>query len=267
MEDTLRILVGLGLTLLLVMLRVEANAFGAAEYDEPIAGVRRSVLRRVAWYVIGIGGVVAIFVIAPNGGFAPSVGLDLRLTVGDRIGILLGLALGIGGVALAVGVAFMRYRRIRLPDVSAYPGAITNEIATAFIDEAVFRGALLGYLLWIGVPVNLAILAQAIAYTLSTRLGAPGRDRYMFLLSLVIGLVGGWATIWTDGIGAAFLGHAITRVAIFLSTGHAGQLAPRGTEPEEVDRRRRTPEGWRVVDRGTRDPLLREPARGSGQDR
>ena len=37
MEDQLRILVGLGLTLLLVMLRVEANLFGTAEYDEPIA--------------------------------------------------------------------------------------------------------------------------------------------------------------------------------------------------------------------------------------
>jgi hypothetical protein len=89
----------------------------------------------------------------------------------------------------------------------------------------------------------------------------------MFLLSLVIGLVGGWATLLTGGIGAAFLGHAITRVAIFLSTGHAGQLAPRGTEPEEVDRRRRTPEGWRVVERGTRDPQLREPVRESGRDR
>ena len=261
MEDTLRTLIGLGLALLLVMLRVEASAFGAAEYDEPIRGVRQSVLRRVAWYVLGIGGVVAILFIHPNAGY------DLRLTVGDRIGILLGLALGVGGVALAVGVAYMRYRRIRLPDVSAYPEALTNEIVTAFIDEATFRGALLGYLLWIGVPVNLAIVTQAIVYTLATRLGAPGRDRYMFLLSLVIGLVGGLATFWTGGIGAAFLGHAITRVAIFLSTGHAGQLAPRGTEPEEVDRRRRAPDGWRVVDRGTRDPLLREPARESGRDR
>ncbi|HKB29030.1 MAG TPA: CPBP family intramembrane glutamic endopeptidase, partial [Candidatus Limnocylindrales bacterium] len=203
----------------------------------------------------------AILFIHPNAGF------DLRLTVGDRIGILLGLALGIGGVALAVGVAYGRYRRIRLPDVSAYPEALTNEIVTAFIDEATFRGALFGYLLWIGVPVNLAIATQAIVYTLATRLGAPGRDRYMFVLSLVIGLVGGWATLWTGGIGAAFLGHAITRVAIFLSTGHAGQLAPRGTEPEEVDRRRRAPDGWRVVDRGTRDPLLREPVRGPGRDR
>ena len=252
MEETLRLLVGLGLTLLLVMLRIEANLFGTAEYDEPVGGRRRPVLRRVAWYVLGIGGVVALLFVHPN------AGVDLRLTVGSRIAILLGLALGLGGVALAIGVAWMRYRRIRLPDVMAYPGALTNEVLTAFIDEATFRGALLGYLLWLGTPLNLAILAQAITYTLATRLGAPGRDRYMFVLSLIIGLVGGWVTILTEGIGAAFLGHAITRVAIFLSTGHAGQLAPRGTEPEEVERRRAAPLGWRAVERGTRDASLRE---------
>lgn len=246
MEDQLRILVGLGLTLLLVMLRVEANLFGAAEYDEPVDGRSRPLLRRLAWYAIGIIGVAALVVIHPT------AEIDLRLTVGSRLSILLGLALGLGGVALAIAVAYLRYRRIRLPAVGAYPGALVNEIVTAFLDEATFRGALLGYLLWIDTPINLAIIAQAIAYTLATRLGAPGRDRSMFLLSLLIGLVGGEFTVITGGIGASFLGHAITRVAIFFSTGHAGQLAPRGTEPEEVERRRQAPIGWRSVERGDR---------------
>jgi CAAX prenyl protease-like protein len=246
MEDQLRILVGLGLTLLLVMLRVEANLFGAAEYDEPVDGRSRPLLRRLAWYAIGLVGVAALVVIHPT------AEIDLRLTVGSRLSILLGLALGLAGVALAVGVAWLRYRRIRLPAVGAYPGALVNEIVTAFLDEATFRGALLGYLLWIGTPINLAIIAQALAYTLATRLGAPGRDRSMFLLSLLIGLVGGEFTVITGGIGASFLGHAITRVAIFFSTGHAGQLAPRGTEPEEVERRRQAPIGWRSVERGDR---------------
>jgi Type II CAAX prenyl endopeptidase Rce1-like len=253
METTLRILVGLGLTLLLVMLRVEADQFGAAEYDEPVRGQRRSLFRRLGWYVLGVGGIAVLFVVHP------SPELDLRLTFGDRFGIVLGLALGLGGVAQAVALAMYHYHHLRLPDVGSYPQALTNEILTAFIDEATFRGALFAYLLWIGTPLNLAILAQAFTYSLATRLGAPGRDRYMFLLSLVIGLLGGWATDLTGGIGAAFLGHAITRVAVFLTTGHAGQLAPRGTEPEEVERRRRTPEGWRVVDR--------EAAEETGRDR
>ena len=71
----------------------------------------------------------------------------------------------------------------------------------------------------------------------------------MFVLSLAVGLVTGWATVATSGIGAAFLGHAITRVAVFLVTGHAGQPAPHGREVEDVEKRRRAPEGWRPVER------------------
>ena len=239
----LRILVALGLTLLLVMLRVEAERFGAAEYDEPVRGHRPSVIRRLAWYVIGVAGVLGLLLVHP----APE--LDLHLTVGDRSGILLAFLIAGLGVGQAVALAYLHYRRLRFPDVAAYPGALANEILTAFIDEAVFRGAVLGYFLFVGADPNLAILGQTVVYALSTRLGAPGRDRYMLLLAILIGLVGGWATLQTGGIGAAFLGHAVTRVAVFLTTGHAGQPPARGTEEEDVEKRRRTPDGWRAVDR------------------
>ena len=248
MENDLRILVGLALTLLLVMLRLEAQRFGAAEYDEPVRGHRQSVLRRLAWYILGVGGVLALLLAHPS----PEVSLHLQ--VGDRSGILIAFVLGGIGVGQAVGIAWYHYRRLRFPDIGAYPSALANEILTAFIDEAVFRGAVLGYFLWAGADTNLAILGQAIMYVLATRLGAPGRDRYMFVLSMLIGLIGGWATLLTGGIGASFLGHAITRVAVFLTTGHAGQPPARGTEVEDVERRRRTPDGWRSVDRsGARD--------------
>lgn len=248
MEETLRVLVGLGLTLLLVMLRLEAERFNAAEYDEPVRGRRPSLLRRLAWYILGVGGVLALLFVHPS----PET--DLNLQAGDRSGILLALVIGGIGVGQAVALALLHYRRLRFPNVSAYPGALVNEILTAFIDEAVFRGAVLGYLLLVTDNTNLAILGQAVIYALATRLGAPGRDKYMLVLALLIGLIGGWATLVTGGIGAAFLGHAITRVAVFLTTGHAGQPPARGTEPEDVEKRRRTPDGWRAVDRtGLRD--------------
>jgi hypothetical protein len=242
--DDLRVLVGFGLTLLLVLLRVEAQHFGAAEFDEPVRGRRPSALRRLAWYLLGVGGVLALLLAHPSPEFS------LHLTGGDRSGILLAVLFGGLGVGQAIGIAWLHYRRLRLPDVASYPGGLANEILTAFIDEAVFRGAVLGYFLWAGADTNLAILGQAVMYVLATRSGAPGRDPYMFLLSAVIGLVGGWATLVTGGIGASFLGHAITRVAVFLTTGHAGQPPQRGTEVEEVEWRRRAPEGWHLVDRG-----------------
>ena len=256
MEEGLRVLVGLGLTLLLVMLRLEAERFHAAEYDEPVRGRKPSLLRRLAWYVLGVAGVLALLLVHP------AAKQDLFLQAGDRSGILLALALGGLGVGQSVALALLHYRRLRLPNIAAYPGALINEIMTAFIDEAVFRGAVLGYLVWAlentdappGTAASLAILGSALVYALATRLGAPGRDKYMLVLALLIGLVGAWATLLTGGIGAAFLGHAITRVAVFLTTGHAGQPPAKGTEVEDVEKRRRTPEGWRAVDRtGLRD--------------
>jgi membrane protease YdiL (CAAX protease family) len=250
MENDLRRLVALGLTLLLVMLRVEAERFGAAEYDEPVRGKRPSIIRRLAWYILGVGGVLALLFIHPSPEF------DLHLTVGDRSGILLALVIAGIGVGQAVALAYLHYRRLRFPDLGAYPGALANEILTAFIDEAVFRGAVLGYFLWAltditnpGTAASLAILGSTAVYARAPRRGAPGRDRYMLLLAVLIGLVGGWATLETGGIGAAFLGHAITRVAVFLTTGHPGQPPARGTEVEDIEKRRRTPDGWRAVDR------------------
>ncbi len=241
MEAQLRTLVAFGLTLLLVMLRFGAERFGTAEYDEKVRGRAPSVLRRLTWYAAGVGGVAAVLLIHPD----PT--RDLFFTGGGGGGIVLGFALAAVGAGIAVGVAWRRYHHLRLPDIAQYPGALLNEVATAFFDEAVFRGALLGFLIIAGVDPVLAVLAQGATYTLSTRLGAPGRDRSMFLLSLVIGLVAGWATILTGGIAASILGHGVTRVAVFLTTGHAGQPAPRGNEVEEVERRRRAPDGWRVV--------------------
>ena len=70
----------------------------------------------------------------------------------------------------------------------------------------------------------------------------------MFVLTLVGGLVAGWLTVTTGAIGAAFLAHAITRIAVFSVTGHAGQPARRGEEIEETGVPRAPPRGWRSID-------------------
>jgi membrane protease YdiL (CAAX protease family) len=241
--QTLRGLITVGLVLLLIMLRLDAERFGAAEYDEATRdGHLPSLRRRMAWYLLGIGLVLAIMFVHPQ----PDV--DLFLGAGDRLAALLGgLGFAIVGAAQAVAFAWLRYHHLRLPDVASYPGALVNALATAFIDEAAYRGVLFGVLLGAGVNPGVANLLQAIIYALSTRLGAPGRDRYMLVLALIIGLAGGWLTSWTGGIAAAFLGHGVTRFAVFLCTGHAGQVALRGRETEDIEKRRRPPDGWRII--------------------
>ena len=247
-----RSLISIGLVLLLIMLRLDAEKFGTAEYYEATRdGERPRLHRRIAWYGMGFAAVIALLYIHPT----PQV--DLFLGSGDRLrAVLGGIAYGLLGVLVAIGFATYRYHRIRFPDLASYPGALLNSTATAFIDEATFRGALLGLMLIAGVNPTLANFTQAILYTLVTRLGAPGRDRYLLLLTLGIGLLGGWLTVATGGIAAAFLGHSITRFAFFLCTGHTGQTKPRAREPEEIEKRRRPPEGWRVI--GSRESSSRD---------
>jgi membrane protease YdiL (CAAX protease family) len=247
MEDTLRSLIALGFALLLVMLRLEAERFGAAEYDDPGRDAASPALRwRLSWYLLGLVLIAAIDLISP------SPGSDLFLKLGDRTeAVVLGLLFGTLGTLQAVVYAWVRYRRLRLPPTRLYPSALINSIGTAFIDEAAFRGILLGLLLTTGMDRAAGNLIQALIYALVTRMGAPGRKNlYMLVLVLVVGLVGGWLTIVTGGIGAAFLAHSITRFAVFLTTGHAGRPAPRGREIEEIERRRRLPEGWQAIGTG-----------------
>jgi membrane protease YdiL (CAAX protease family) len=245
-------LITIGLALLMAMLRLEAERFGTAEYYEATRdGENPKVRRRMAWYGLGVGLAVAILFIHPT----PQQ--TLFLGSGDRLGTIIGgIAYGLAGVGVAIAFATVRYHRIRFPGAWSYPGALLNSVATAFIDEVAFRGAIFGLLLSTGMNPSLANIIQAFLYTLTTRLGASGRDKYLFLLTLGMGLIGGWLTAATGGIAAAFLGHAITRFAVFLCTGHAGQTKPRGREVEEIDKRRRTPEGWRVI--GTRESVTRE---------
>jgi hypothetical protein len=243
-EDDLRVLVTLGFTLLLIMLRLDAEKFGAAEYDEIATDGRAPSLRwRLVWYLTGL-----VLLVGANL-VHPSAGTSLYLRLGDRFeAIVYGLAFAAVGTLQAVAFAWLRYRRLRTPPSRLYPGALLNALGTAFIDEATFRGLFLAFLLGAGIDGSIANLIQALVYVLSTRVGSPGRDRYMLVLILIVGLFSGWLTIITGGIGAAFLGHAITRFAVFLATGHAGRVEPPGRDLEDLERRRNMPAGWRSIE-------------------
>lgn len=247
LPEPLAVLMALGFTGLLVLLRFDAERFGAAEYAERDRwGNPPPILRRIAWYALGIGGILAISAVHPD-----AAG-DLFLGSGDRVGaIVWGFLYAAGGTGIALGIAYYRYQYLRFPGLTGYPGALVNSISTAFVDEAVFRGCVFGFMVGAGLDANLANLTQALLYGLSTRLGAPGRPWYMLPFVLAIGLASGWLTGVTGGIGAAFLGHAVTRFAVFLTTGHAGQPAPKDSEDEEIEERFQTPDGWRTI--GTRE--------------
>lgn len=231
---------------LLMLLRFDAARFGAADYDdEESPGGVRNRLGRISWYVFGTALIVAVYFLYPQ----PLA--ELHLQMGDPRGVvfLFGIFLALLGMGYAAAYAWWRYGDLRFPPLRRYPAGILNALATAFIDEATWRGILLGLLLESNWPVWGAIGFQAVLYTIATRLGAPGRPRALLLLSLIIGVLGGWVTVATGGIGAILLAHAVTRFAIFIATGHAGQVTPSAAFDEEVveEDNRIGPAGWEVV--------------------
>ena len=244
MKETFEFLLFVGFTLMLFLLRLDARRFGVAEYDdEQRSGGWRGWLRRLTWYALGIALVLVIYALYPQ----PISVLHLDLGPDREQALLLGLLYGIVGTLVAFTFAWLRYGRFRLPAARFYPGALINALGTAFIDEALFRGIILGMLLHWGWPTAVAIAAETIIYALATRLGAPGRGGGGLLVALGIGAVSGILVVDTLGIGAAILGHAITRFSTFLATGHTGHARPPGWEVEEVAGWALPPEGWGYV--------------------
>ncbi len=247
MAATIESLILLAVVGLLMVLRFDARRFGAAEYDDEEApGGVQTWLRRLSWYGFGLVLILVVYFLHPQ----PLSVLHLQMGTPRVTALTLGLMLGAAGAIYAFAYAWLRLGDLRLPPARRYPQGLLNSLATSFIDEATFRGILLGLLVLSNWPVELAIAFQAVLYALSTRLAGPGRPFGMLLLSLGVGLAGGWVTLQTGGIGAAFLAHALTRFAIFIATGHAGQIRGAASADDEdalEETTGHTPAGWEVV--------------------
>ncbi|HEY7024745.1 MAG TPA: CPBP family intramembrane glutamic endopeptidase [Candidatus Limnocylindrales bacterium] len=246
MTLTLENLIILATVGLLLLLRFDAARFGAADFDdEESPGGLRTRLGRLSWYVFGVFLIVVVYFLYPQ----PLSELHLQMGDPRLLVFVAGIGLALIGMAYAALYAWWRYGDFKFPPVHRYPAGILNALATAFIDEATWRGILMGLLLESHWPVWGAIGFQAVLYALATRLGSPGRPRAMLWLSLAIGIVGGWITVITGGIGAILLAHAVTRFAIFVATGHAGQVTPSAAFDEDVveEDSKITPQGWEVV--------------------
>jgi membrane protease YdiL (CAAX protease family) len=228
---------------LLILLRFDARRFGTAEFEDEEAPGLHVWLWRVSWYVAGLGLIAAVYSLYDR----PLT--VLHLTIGPAVGgaILLGLLLGILGTGAAVAWGVWRFNGLRLPPAQRYPAAVINSVGTALIDEVIFRGMLLGLTLAANWPADLAVAFQAALYGLSTRLGSRGQPPGRLLLALAVGLLAGWVTIQTGGIGAAVIGHAMTRLALFVASGRVGPMRASVAKEEIAEQLIAPGEGLAVV--------------------
>ena len=249
---TLQRIVAAGLALLLVMLRLEAERFNAAEYDESKDGRPPSFRRRIAWYGVGfvlIAGILFIHPAARDGVLprrrrGPGEDARLRLPLWHRRG---GLRAGCRPLPIPPGPAAGRvvvpgradqrgldraHRRGHVPrrDVRAAardrPEPERREHHPG--DRVHARDAARG----------------AGPEPLHARDGAARRARRR---------VGHRRDRRDRGRVHRPLDHALRGLRHDRSR---GQFLPRGREEEEIDKKRRPPDGWRVI--GPREQASRD---------
>jgi hypothetical protein len=211
----------IGFAGLMFVLRLDARRFGAAEWDTADGGP--SVwLSRITWYAAGLALGLIVFALHP----APASDLNLAFAPDRGEALFLGLAYGALATAAAFVIAVLVNGRVVFPDPARYPGGILAAVGTAFFDEFLFRGVLLGVLLSLGAPDWLAVGAAAALYAGAVRASAGGRGWLTSVIALAIGIAGGVLVLMTAGIAAALMGHAIARFAGFMTLGHPPSREP-----------------------------------------
>ena len=223
MSEPLQLILFIGFAGLMLILRLDARRFGAAEWDDQTGGWRAA-SSRLTWYAAGLALGLFVFALHPQ----PVAELNLSLAPDRGEALLWGVLYGVGGIAVAFALAFVRFGGLHLPRPGRYPGGIVTAIGTAFFDEFLFRGVVLGLLLSLGLPDMIGVVAAAVIYAGSVRAVAGSQGLLMVFVALGIGLVGGFLVVTTLGIAAALVGHAITRFALFLT------MDPTSLQPKPV---------------------------------
>ncbi|MCA1570919.1 MAG: CPBP family intramembrane metalloprotease [Chloroflexi bacterium] len=214
--DSLRLAIALGLTLFLVLLRFDSDRITRSDYFR----YRTPWMGPVSYYVLVIGFAIGIAVILPSGR------AQLFLTGGNPNNMLVVMVL-FCAIALLNGVAlaFLRYGSILPLPIELLPSRVLGAAANAISEELQFRSIVLGMLLFAGLPPGWAIAIQALVYGLVHRRLWRERDWYFLAGSVILGWAAGVATIETESIIPAIVGHFAVTMALFAFAG--GRLRQR----------------------------------------
>jgi len=211
--DAIRTVMAVGLAGVLLLLRLDAFRFRAAEYDvdAPDDG-GPGILTRLAWPLAALALAAGVAVLLPAGPSAVGLGGDPFLAPGTVLWGLVGAAVGMGAI---LGLARLREGvwPPRLGAPAETPRFAADAVSTAIVDEMAFRGVLLGLLLLAGVPALLAFFVQLLAYGLETRLGRSRRTLDLLGEALALGALTGILALASGSVIAPLIAHAGARFA------------------------------------------------------
>ena len=214
--EDLRTILAIALAGLLLLLRLDAARFGAAEYEpEPGGDSTDLLLLRFAWPALAIAIAALIAYLLPAGSDAIGMPIGSMLSADTVVFAIFGCLVGVGVVVLAAWLAERRWPPRTIP-FGRMPREALDAVGTAIVDEVTFRGVLLGLLLLAGVPPIWAFLVQLVVYALATRLGASNATVPLMAAAIGLGALTGALTLATGAIAAAIVVHAVTRFTALI---------------------------------------------------
>lgn len=214
--ESLRLAIALGLTLFLVLLRFDSDRIVRSDYFR----YRSNWLGPASYYALVLVFAVGIAFILPDGR------RQLFLTGGDP-DVALPVMLLFVAVALinAAGLAYLRYGGILPLPSQLLPDRIVGALMNAIAEEIQFRSIVFGMLIFAGMPVSWALVAQALVYGLAHRRLWQERDWYFLAGSVLLGYAAGLATLYAGSVIPAIVGHFAVSMAFFAFAG--GRLRQR----------------------------------------
>jgi hypothetical protein len=212
---SLRLAIVFGLSLFLVLLRFDSERIMRSDYFR----YRNPWLGPLSYYAFAI-------VFALGIAFLLRDREQLFLTGGDPDAVL-PVTLFFCAVALLNGaaLAFLRFGAIIPLPLRLLPTRALGAAASAVSEELQFRAIVLGLMLFAGVPLPIALVAQALLYGAAHRRLWHERDWYFLFGTVILGYAAGMATVHTGSIVPAIVGHFAVTMSFFAFAG--GRLRQR----------------------------------------
>jgi hypothetical protein len=216
-EESLRLSIALGLTIFLVLLRFDSERIMRSDYFR----YRYPWMGPLSYYGLVVAFAIGIVVILPNGRG------QLFLTPGNEESLPIMLLFSVIAVLNAVAFAFRWYGGITPLPTPLLPTRLLGAAASAVADELQFRSIVLGMLLFAEIPggSGAALVIQALLYGLAQRRLWRERQWYFLIGSVLLGYGAGLATLATESVLPAMVGHFAVMAALFAFAG--GRLRTR----------------------------------------
>ena len=208
--DSLRLAIALGLALFMILLRFDQERIMRSDYFR----FRAPWVGPLSYY--GLVGVfmLGIVVILPHGrATLYLVGAEASETLMPMV--LFSLVAVLNGLALAI----LRYRQIVPLPIEMLPSRTLGAALNAVSEELQFRSLILGLMVFSGLPIGIAIAAQAVIFAAAHRRSWKDHDWYFLIGSAILGYACGLVTVETGSVIPAMVGHFAVSMGVFAFAG------------------------------------------------